>query len=374
MKRNAKEDARLILELVQKGMEKKYILSKLGLNNSQFYYSLKSNCEKEELNEIKCRLKENSAKMVSASVKKTVVKPEIKLDVEKIVEEKLAVEKTLVVAAEKIALAITEEVETDYQEIGKDLKKGEYVFLDTSIIGIKDVEKILKNKKVICIFSTVVIEELDKKQRLSTREGDNARKLLRLAIEEQNIVLPIPKKTNLNGWRVENTDSFIVQTAFDVKEKYNPIVITSDKVLALKAKCQGLRFQYWPPSKSIEENFEKVIKANKKDIEIVKVREGNKHITIHTIERDGSLYILPKKGPHRYFIFDKGGNLVENDKGLPPYKTDHILFRVYDHCVQKIKLQNNKKQDNALLLSEGFFNLVQTDVRGINIENIAKKM
>lgn len=367
MKRNAKEDARLILELIQKGMAKKDILSKLGLNNSQFYYSLKSNCDKEKLDEIKWRLKENSAKIVSTLVKEDVLKPEIKLEAEKAVVEEIAGEnsddeKTTVSAVEKTVGAITEKVENDYQEIGKGLKKGDYVVLDTSIMGIDDVVKILKNKGVICIFTSIVIEELDKQQTKLNLCGYNAKKLLRLALEEESIVVPIPKKTSLAGWREENPDSFIVQTAFDLKEKYDPIVITSDKVLALKAKCQGLHFQYWDINFKNQKNINcnNKVESNgfRSDIpkgKFLKICARNKEISFNIFNIKNKKYIYPKKGLHKYFVFDEAGNAIPHHEGLIPYKLGYTLFIRHEHCIQKIEFKNHDKKNNANLICEAFF-------------------
>ncbi len=370
MRRDSKKDARLILELAEKGMVKKDVLLKLNLNITQFNYSLKSAFDKEKVNDLRWKFKQNEVQKSSTSIKKSVVKPDVKLDDAEVVIEKIVEERTI---DEQTTIAVTEEVKNDHQKIGEGLKKGEYVVLDTSIIGIDEVVEILKNKGVICIFTSIVIEELDKQQKNPNSCGYNAKNLLRLALEDESLVIPIPKKTSLAGWREENSDSFIVQTAFDLKEKYNPVVITSDKVLALKAKCQGLRFQYW----SFESNSNKSVESKElilgQDIvKVEKVRDSNEKITINFFEMKGAKYFYPKKGLHRYFLFDEKGHLIENDNGLIPYKPGYILFRIYDHCIQKIELKNHNKKYNSHLICEAFFGEVQQDVKKINILSVIK--
>ena len=151
-------------------------------------------------------------------------------------------------------------------------------------------------KDSIMIFTTLAIQEIKACSEFDDFAAFNARKLLHIAIEEPNIVIPNAKEANLVGWDEEDNDSLIIQTGIDIQKKYELKIMTADKLFALKAKSQKLDCIFLKVNE--EKNYkieEEKIREYKKE-ELYKIRKNNFFERLEAKNEVVSLAIQRKRG------------------------------------------------------------------------------
>ena len=125
----------------------------------------------------------------------------------------------------------------------------ELILLDTSIIRIKNIiDRFLKKKNVLFIFSVLVIEELlgiKLDNQISPQMKYNISQLLKLSIEDCSVIISNNGESKLPGWRIENKDTQIISVAMSLFNHNRYIkVYTADMGFAAMVKNLGLDFEY----------------------------------------------------------------------------------------------------------------------------------
>lgn len=137
-------------------------------------------------------------------------------------------------------------VETLVREMLKNNKKKERknlsreIVIDASITGlpniVKELEKRIKAGEKI-ILTSITIQELDRMQKFDDKKAKDVRKILQMAAKE-----PIHFHSVLIDESVGIPDDCIIKYCADNKKKV--ILITSDKVMTLKARMYGVKVEY----------------------------------------------------------------------------------------------------------------------------------
>lgn len=337
MARNVQKDGKRVRKLIVNGYTMRQIISETYLNKNQIIYSLKKTYTQKVVETLQEKMKNNEKNNVN------------KIDDRKI--EEVIIQKA--------------------------------ILIDTSLVAVRNMDEVIKKfcEDSIMVFTTLVIQEIKECSEFDDFAACNARKLLHIAIEEPNIVIPNASEANLIGWDEVNKDSLIIQTAIDVQRKYELKLITADKIFALKAKSQNLDCiflkvdsnDYW----KIEEEQ---IRENKKD-ELYTIRKNNfferleaknEVVSLAIKKQKGFSYIHVDKEENEfpcYFAFDENGKRIDFQGRRVYVKNNTTFFKIDGNLVEKFKIQNCEKTKNAVLVASG--NLIiearphQIDIEGI---------
>lgn len=314
-----KEDGIRIGRLIEKGYSKKDISFLESLTNKQIFYSIHSYFSAEEARQYIAKLQENKT------------------------------QKQLVV-------------------------------IDTSIIGVWQLEEKLSALDAILVFSSIVIEELEglkKDETLSVLERKNVSVLLRLAVKEENKVMPCKTEANLPGWRINTKDARIIRVAWDLwqEQKRDVIVFTADLGFAAITKSLSIPFLFIDEDMTVPTNL-----VAKK--ETLKVMEKGKEQTVQK-------HTLPTPKTEKVFLKVEEVN-QENTMDLSMFSNDvyywntrynfpmyctypndgtgiHILdandylaagtvfYKVQKNCIEQFLILHYRGNNNVLLQKRGYF-------------------
>ena len=244
----------------------------------------------------------------------------------------------------------------------------EVVVIDTSFCGAHGMKDIIKDKTVI--FQTLVIEELDHLKRDRSNANDiihAATFLLREALKSHNLVKSTVSCATLEGWNKSNSsdsDSRIVQTAFNLKSEYNVTLYTCDILMCLKAKNLGLAFEFF-------ECYDQVQKDNPFNKESSSDQTPKPTLIFKEIGIKNETTSLPlvKKGKFSYLKESESlCSFYNYASGLILKVTDHhpvngfgrLIFASYSDRIEVLKIENFTSSNNAKKIGVGYFSELLT--------------
>lgn len=221
--------------------------------------------------------------------------------------------------------------------------------IDASITGIEDLRDILSK---ICstqdklILTSVTIKELEKMQNFKDIDGNDARYILALAVENHNSF-----ETVLIDETLDTPDDCIIKYCADHKESVT--LLTSDKTMALKARMYSVQVHYFKQTKPTT-NFKTISNTNSK------VR------TLIPANRIGNKLLISKFQTHTMSIRVCSNNLeyndgirelkVGDDVFIATKKSDYITFAHYKMI--SLYAENNCE----LIYSKRFYDYNDIDV------------
>ncbi len=231
--------------------------------------------------------------------------------------------------------------------------------IDASITGIEDLRDILSE---ICstqdklILTSVTIKELEKMQNFKDIDGNDARYILALAVENHNSF-----ETVLIDETLDTPDDCIIKYCADHKESVT--LLTSDKTMALKARMYSVQVHYFKQTKPTT-NFKTISNTNSK------VR------TLIPANRIGNKLFISKFQTHTMSIRIYSNNLeyndgireltVGDDVFIATKKSDYITFAHYKMI--SLYAENNCE----LICSKRFYDYNDIDVTDSTYKSFIK--
>lgn len=231
--------------------------------------------------------------------------------------------------------------------------------IDASITGIEDLRDILSK---ICstqdklILTSVTIKELEKMQNFKDIDGNDARYILALAVENHNSF-----ETVLIDETLDTPDDCIIKYCADHKESVT--LLTSDKTMALKARMYSVQVHYFKQTKPTT-NFKTISNTNSK------VR------TLIPANRIGNKLFISKFQTHTMSIRIYSNNLeyndgireltVGDDVFIATKKSDYITFAHYKMI--SLYAENNCE----LIYSKRFYDYNDIDVTDSTYKSFIK--
>lgn len=222
--------------------------------------------------------------------------------------------------------------------------------IDTSITGIENLREYLSK---ICltqaklILTSVTIKELEKMQNFKDIDGNDARYILALAVENHNSF-----ETVLIDETLDTPNDCIIKYCADHKESVT--LLTSDKTMALKARMYSVQVHYFKQTKPT---------ANSKTISHT---NSNKVRTLIPANRIGNKLLISNFQTNTMSIRVCSNNLeyndgirelnVGDDVFIATKKSDYITFAHYKMI--SLYAENNCE----LIYSKRFYDYNDIDV------------
>lgn len=203
-----------------------YIAKSLNLTNNQVKKSLEGHSQ--FLQKIEEAIARNKKGNLS---KETKIVPKSNLDIEQ---------------------ASNIEVKCMEDESLKDETTNYYV-LDASVCGSDDIFGFFKSENIKIIISDLTIHELDLLQGTNDHNGRNARQILAMAVNDE--VKFICKRIT----PLDNVDDSIINYCYNNYQRVT--LITSDKVMCLKARSYGVNVVFFQHNKESDEKKSTFYKA-----------------------------------------------------------------------------------------------------------------
>lgn len=316
-----KEDGIRIGRLIEKGYSKKDISFLESLTNKQIFYSIHSYFSAEEARQYIAKLQENKT------------------------------QKQLVV-------------------------------IDTSIIGVWQLEEKLSALDAILVFSSIVIEELEglkKDETLSVLERKNVSVLLRLAVKEENKVMPCKTEANLPGWRINTKDARIIRVAWDLwqEQKRDVIVFTADLSFAAIAKSLSIPFLFIDEEMTVPTNLvatkgketpqvmetvkEQTVQKNtlptpKTEKVFLKVEEVNQENTMDlSMFSNDAYYWNTRYNFPMYCTYPNDGTGIHILDANDYLAAGTVFYKVQKNCIEQFLILHYRGNNNVLLQKRGYF-------------------
>jgi hypothetical protein len=326
-KRNAQRDAKTIKDMANIGYTEEEISKEMGLSHRQFAYSITRWLSPNMAKKVQQQLRDNKGR------------------------EGRTAESTQPV--QEVQVEQLTPVQTENRQA---------IVIDASIINVEGIITKLKEvKNAIFVFPTVVIEELETMTKRSGFHGYNVRELLSIAIQDTSMVIPTATVSTLTGWS-SNKDSLIIQIAMDMKEQYDVIVYSCDKIVIIKAKSLGLRYVYYK-SKPAPMTYDSrpftpaAIPAAKVETEELslfrKVDEVGEIWTVEFIKKRNFHYIQNTETFPYYFSYENGK--VTSLQGKVFVREGLDIYRIYDNRIEKLIIRNFDKSNNVEFVRRGVF-------------------
>jgi rRNA-processing protein FCF1 len=206
------------------------------------------------------------------------------------------------------------------------------VVIDASITGYPGIiEEIKKIPKII--LTSVTIEELDKLGKINDLPGKVARDISNMALEDEKGKFVFAEITENEDWIPDNR---IVNFC---KEK-NVSLITSDKIMALKAKCMNVNVRYYKIDKKVsQENISNTANATKTNEDEYIGEAGKKYVSLWDCKfsEKGEMCVLLRDDDYikRYLVKKSGEFLKKGKYSVVPGDSLYVSTRKHN--------QNNDK-------------------------------
>ena len=221
--------------------------------------------------------------------------------------------------------------------------------IDASITGIEDLRDILSK---ICstqdklILTSVTIKELEKMQNFKDIDGNDARYILALAVENHNSF-----ETVLIDETLDTPDDCIIKYCADHKESVT--LLTSDKTMALKARMYSVQVHYFKQTKPTT-NSKTISNTNSKVRTLIPAnRIGNKLFISNFQTHTMSIRVCSNNLEYNDGIRELN---VGDDVFIATKKTDYITFAHYKMI--SLYAENNCE----LIYSKRFYDYNDIDV------------
>ena len=221
--------------------------------------------------------------------------------------------------------------------------------IDASITGIEDLRDILSK---ICstqdklILTSVTIKELEKMQNFKDIDGNDARYILALAVENHNSF-----ETVLIDETLDTPDDCIIKYCADHKESVT--LLTSDKTMALKARMYSVQVHYFKQTKPTT-NSKTISNTNSKVRTLIPAnRIGNKLFISNFQTHTMSIRVCSNNLEYNDGIRELN---VGDDVFIATKKSDYITFAHYKMI--SLYAENNCE----LIYSKRFYDYNDIDV------------
>ncbi len=213
--------------------------------------------------------------------------------------------------------------EEDHSLTGEIPKKSAEGFvIDASITGVKDLRNILSeifNTKSKIILTSITINELEKMQIMTGIKGADARYILALAAENEEIFENI-----LIDETYDTPDDCIIQ--YCSENKKGIILLTSDKTMALKARMHEVQVRYLKQTNIITNNGNKK-SSNSKIMTLFSARRIGDQLLISEFQTDTKSIRVCSNG----IEYEDGVRELKigDDVYIATKKPDYITFAHY---------------------------------------------